>query len=40
MSKKQLDPETGLPYRHIDMEAILESVNIPAYGKPKGINLF
>lgn len=40
MQKPKIDPETGLRERYVNIEAVLETVKIPSYGKPKGIDLF
>lgn len=38
--KLQIDPETGLLERRVDIEDILEAKNIPAWSHPKGVDLF
>jgi len=36
----KIDPETGLKERSIDIASILRATNIPAWSKPKGVDLF
>ena len=40
MSRPPLDLETGMPERSVNIEDILEAKNIPAWGKPRGVDLF
>lgn len=40
MSRPKIDPETGMLERSVNIEDILEAKNIPAWGKPTGVNLF
>lgn len=35
-----MDPETWMPERSVNIEDILEAKNIPAWGKPRGVDLF
>lgn len=36
----KIDPETGLKERSVDIASILKAVNIPAWSKPRGTDLF
>jgi len=36
----KIDPETGLKERSVDIASILRAANIPAWSKPKGVDLF
>lgn len=38
--KVQIDPETGLKERTVNIESILQAKHIPSWGKPKGKHLF
>lgn len=40
MSKREIDPVTGLPERSFDVEDFLEAKNIPSWSKPKGAHIF
>lgn len=40
MKQYPIDPETGLRERYVDIESVLETVKIPTFGRPKGIDIF